>query len=62
MKQINFIFIIILLLIFIKFNVGYEKKHNGKSILEEKNVKKTIEDFSLIDAIKRFVYVILLFT
>lgn len=62
MKQINFIFIIILLLIFIKFNVGYEKKHNGKSILEEKNVKKTIEDFSLIDAITRFVYDILLFT
>lgn len=62
MKQINFIFIIILLLIFIKFNVGYEKKHNGKSILEEKNVKKTIEDFSLIDAITRFVSDILLFT
>ena len=55
MKQINFIFIILLLLVFTKFNTGYEKKHDGKSVLEEKNVKKTIDDFSLIDAITRFV-------
>jgi len=55
MRQINFIFIILLLLIFSKFNSGYEKKHDGKSVLGEKNVKKTIDDFSLIDAITRFV-------
>lgn len=62
MKQINFIFIIILLLIFTKFNTGYEKKHDGKSVLEEKNVKKTIDDFSLIDAITRFVSDMFIFT
>ena len=62
MKQINFIFIIILLLIFTKFNAGYEKKHDGKSVLEEKKVKKTIDDFSLIDAITRFVSDMFIFT
>lgn len=55
MKQINFIFILSLLIIFLKFNAGYEKKHDGDSVLEEKNVKKTIDDFTLIDAITRFV-------
>jgi hypothetical protein len=55
MKQIKFLFIIIIILIFSKFNDVYEKKHEGKSILEEKNVKKTIDDFSLIDAFTRFI-------
>ena len=55
MKQIKFLFIIIIILIFAKFNDGYEKKHECKSILEEKNVKKTIDDFSLIDAFTRFI-------
>jgi hypothetical protein len=59
MKQIKYIFILILLLSFFKFNAGYEKKHN-ESILEEKKVKKTIDDFSLIDAITRFVSDILI--
>lgn len=62
MKQIYFIFIIILLLIFMKFNYEYEKKHNGKSVLEEKNVKKTIDDFTIIDAITRFVFDMFIFT
>jgi len=61
MKQIKFLLIIILIIIFAKFNAGYEKKHNGESILEEKNVKKTIDDFSLIDAFTRFVTDILVF-
>ena len=55
MKQIKFIFIIVLLLAFAKFNAGYEKKHEGKSVLEEKNVKTTIDDFSFIDALSRFI-------
>ncbi len=55
MKQIKFLFIIILILIFCKYNAGYEKKHGGESILEEKKVKKTIDDFSLIDAFTRFI-------
>jgi hypothetical protein len=62
MKQINFIFIIIMLFIFSKFNAEYEKKHDDKSVLEEKNVKKTIDDFSLIDAITRFVSNIFILT
>lgn len=55
MEQIKYIFILILLLSFFKFNDGYEKKHNNQSILEEKKVKNTIDYFSLIDAITRFV-------
>lgn len=55
MKKIQFIFIIILLLAFAKFNSGWEKKHDGDSVLDEKKVKKTIDIFSLTDAITRFV-------
>ena len=55
MKQIKYIYILILLLAFAKFNTSYEKKHNGESVLEEKNVKKTIDIFSLIDSITRFI-------
>ena len=62
MKQIKFIFVIILLLAFAKFNSGYEKRHGWKSALEEKDVKKTINYFSLIDAIIRFVSDMLIFS
>lgn len=60
MKQANFVFILILFITFSIFNAGYEKKHNNQSILEEKKVKKTIDDFSLIDAIIRFMSDILI--
>jgi hypothetical protein len=55
MKQIKFIFILIILMIFFKFNAGYEKHHDGESVLEKKGVKKTLDVFSLTDAIIRFV-------
>jgi hypothetical protein len=50
------------ILVFSKFNAGYEKKHGGKSLLEEKNVKKTIDDFSFIDAFTRFFSDLFIFT
>lgn len=54
MKLIKLIFILILLLTFYKFNAGYEKKYNNKFILQEKNVKKTLDDFTFIDTISKF--------
>ena len=54
MTHNEFIFILILLIIFCKFNATYEKKHDDKSILDESKVKKTIHDFSLLDIITRF--------
>lgn len=54
MKKIKFIFILVILIVFFKINIGYEKKHKGKSILEETKVKKTIHTFSLLDVLSRF--------
>ena len=48
-----FIFIVILMIVFIKFNTGYEKKHDNKSILDETKVKKTLHTFSLLDIFSR---------
>lgn len=62
MKQIEFIFILVLLLMFIIFNINYKKKHDNKSILQEKKVKDTIDDFTLIDAITRFVSDVFIFS
>ena len=53
MEQIYFIFIITILLILFIFNNDFEKKHNNKSFLEEKKVKKTIKNLSFIDEIYR---------
>jgi hypothetical protein len=53
MNQINFIIILIIILVFFKFNIDYKKHHEDKSILEESNVKKTIGYMSLIDNLFR---------
>lgn len=53
MTRSEFIFIMILIIVFIKFNAGYEKKHNDKSILDETKVKKTLHTFSLLDIMSR---------
>jgi hypothetical protein len=53
MTRSEFVFIMILLIVFIKFNAGYKKKHNDKSILDETKVKKTLHTFSLLDIISR---------
>lgn len=53
MTQIYLIFILIMMLSFSLFNAGFEKKHNNKSVLQEKKVKNTIETVTLIDGIMR---------
>lgn len=53
MKKYQFIFILILIIVLAKINAGFEKKHNGNSVFEEKKVKKDIGDLSLIDEISR---------
>lgn len=55
MRQTEFVFIMILLIAFLKFNIGYEKKHDDKSILDETKVKKTIHTFSSLDILSRFI-------
>jgi len=55
MLQINFILILILVLAIFKYNTDYKNKHDNKSILQEKNVKNTVDDFSFIDDIVRFI-------
>lgn len=60
MKCSEFVFIMILIIVFFKFNVGYEKKHDGESILNESRVKKSLHTFSSIDLITRFVEDILM--
>lgn len=54
MTRSEFVFIMILLIVFLELNAGYEKKHDDKSILDESKVKKTIHTFSLLDIISRF--------
>lgn len=53
MTSSMFVFIMILLIAFLKFNVEYEKKHNNVSILNETKVKKTLHTFSLLDIMSR---------
>ena len=53
MTRSEFVFIMILLIVFLKFNAGYEKKHDNKSILDETKVKNTLHAFSLLDIISR---------
>ena len=48
-----FIFILVIIIIFYISNIRFEKKHDDKSILQEKKVKETIEKASLIDEIIR---------
>lgn len=62
MKQLQFVFILILLLVFTKFNSNYKKKHNNKSILQEKKVEDTLDDYTLIDATTRFVADLFIFS
>lgn len=53
MKTIFFIFILIICLIFSIYNAGFEKKHGGKSVLEEDKVKNTIKKATSIDELYR---------
>lgn len=62
MRKYQFVFILIMIIILIKINDSFEKKHKGESIFEEKKVKKTIDDFSLIDAFTRFISDIFVFS
>lgn len=62
MIQTYFIFIMILILIFSKYNAGYEKRHHGDSILQEKKVKKTIDNLSLVDGITRIISDLFIFS
>jgi hypothetical protein len=54
--QSLFIIILIFLLSFSIFNARYEKKHNNKSILQEKRVEKTIKTLSFLDESIRIIY------
>lgn len=54
MKQIKFVFILIILIVFFKINIEYKKTHNNQSVLDESKVEKTIHAFSLLDIISRF--------
>jgi hypothetical protein len=53
MTQIFFIFILIICLIFSIYNAGFEKKHDGKSILQEKKVKETVKKVTFVDELYR---------
>ena len=53
MKQVYFIFILNILLVFFIINASFEKKHNDESILQEKKVKKSLEDISFVDDLYR---------
>ena len=53
MTQIYFIFILTLCLIFSIYNAGFEKKHGGKSILQENKVKETVKKVTFIDELYR---------
>jgi len=53
MTRIFFIFFLIICLIFSISNAGFEKKHGGKSILEEKKVKETLKKATFIDELYR---------
>lgn len=53
MTRSEFVFIMILLIVLLKFNVEYKKKHDDKSILDESKVKKTLHTFSLLDIMSR---------
>ncbi len=55
MNKIFFIFMLILVLIFIKIAYNY-KQHYNKSIFEESKVKKTFIDITIIDNIFRIFY------
>lgn len=55
MNRIYFIIILIMFLVFFKYNIRYEKHHNDKSILNESDVKKTIKDASMIDDLYRII-------
>ena len=50
----EFIFILVLLIVFLQFNEKYKKKHNNKSILEQEKIKKITHTFTLFDIIIRF--------
>lgn len=53
MTRVKFVFIMILLMVFLKFNEGYKKKHDNKSVLDETKVKKTLHTFSSLDIMSR---------
>ncbi len=53
MKQVYFIFILSILLVFFIINASFEKKHDDESILQEKKVKKSLEDISFVDDLYR---------
>ena len=62
MKKYQFVFVLIMIIILSKINEEFKKKHDNKSIFEEKKVKKTIDDFSLIDAFTRFISDLFIFS
>ncbi len=55
MTRTYFVFILILILLFSVLNAGFEKRHNDKSIFEEKKVKNTIRTATMIDEIARLI-------
>lgn len=55
MTQIYFIFILVILLAFSIFNAAFEKRHDDKSVLEEKKVKSAIDTTITADGIARVI-------
>lgn len=55
MTRTYFVFILILILAFSVFNAGFEKRHDNKSILEEKKVKNTLRTATMIDEVARLI-------
>ena len=53
MTQIFFIFILIICMIFSIYNAGFEKKHGGKSVLQEGKVRETVKKATFIDELYR---------
>ena len=54
--QTYFILILIILLVFSIFNTHFEKTHEDKSVFDEKKVKNTIKNATMIDGIIRIFY------
>ena len=55
MTKIYFIFVLTILLIFSVYNAGFEKHHDNKSVLDERQVKNTFEKATTIDGVVRII-------
>lgn len=53
MIKIYFVFILLISLIFSIFNAGFEKRHDGTSVLDEKSVKQSIETVTFLNFISK---------